>query len=241
MPALQAKREMHNVLISGYDHYSREDERHLLGKLLKGDLEVLEAYASTQFVLASQPLRSTKNSLICLVAVVCRYAADIGADDKRCFVLSDYYINEIEKIEGPDQVRTLVTDMLTNYRDLVQQGMIKTYSLPIQRTIRYLYEHLYEGCNLETIAGALKLHPTYLSRLFKVEVGMNLTTYVRRQKMEEAKKLLLNTDYSISEIAEMLGYNSLSYFSKVFTAFFNANPRKFAASDFEFESQNKKS
>lgn len=229
MPSSQAIREMKTALISGYDHYSREDERHLLGRLLKGDLKVLEVYASTQFVLASQPLRSTKNSLICLVAVTCRYAADIGADGKRCFVLSDYYINEIEKLEDEDQARALVTDMLTNYHDLVQQGMSKTYSLPIQRVIRYVYEHLYEPCRLEPIAEAVKLHPTYLSFLFKTEVGVNFTGYVRSQKMEEAKKLLLNTGYSISQIAEMLGYNSLSYFSKVFTAYFNANPRKFAA------------
>lgn len=233
MPTFQAKREMKNILISGYEHYSREEERKLIGQLLKGDLKILEAYSSTQFVLASQPLRSTKNSLICLVAVTCRFAADIGADDRRCFVLSDYYINEIEKLEDPDQARTLVTDMLTNYHDLVQEGMSKTYSLPIQRAIRYIYKHLYEPCRLETIAAEVKLHPTYLSYLFKTEVGINLTQYVRTQKMEEAKKLLLNTDYSISQIAEMLGYNSLSYFSKVFSAHFNASPRKALLSGFK--------
>jgi len=229
MPSSQAISEMKNTLISGYDHYSREDERHLMGRLLKGDLNALEDYALNQFVLASQPLRSTKNLLICLVAVTCRYAADIGADGKRCFVLSDYYINEIEKLEDDDQARALVVDMLTNYHNLVQQGMSKTYSLPIQRVIRYVYEHLYEPCRLEPIAAAVKLHPTYLSYLFKTEVGGNLTSYVRSQKMEEAKKLLLNTDYSVSQIAEMLGYNSLSYFSKVFTAYFNINPHKYAS------------
>lgn len=235
MPKLQAKREMKNTLISGYEHYSREDERNLIGRLLKGDLQILESYSSTQFVLAPQPLRSTKNSLICLVAVTCRYAADIGADDRRCFVLSDYYINEIEKLEDSDQARALVKDLLTNYHDLVQQGMSRTYSLPIQRVIRYVYNHLYEPCRLETIAADVKLHPTYLSCLFKTEVGMNLTHYVRIQKMEEARKLLLNTHYTVSQIAEMLGYNSLSYFSKVVSAYFNVSPRKLALTGIEIE------
>ncbi|PKN97226.1 MAG: hypothetical protein CVU42_16865 [Chloroflexi bacterium HGW-Chloroflexi-4] len=230
MSTSQALKEMKNTLISGYDHYSREDERHLMNRLLKGDLKVLEAYASTQFVLASQPLRSTKNLLICLVAVTCRYAADIGADGKRCFVLSDYFINEIEKIEDEDQARALVMDMLTHYHELVQQGMSKTYTLPVRRIIRYIYENLYEPCRLETVAEAVKLHPTYLSYLFKSEVGVTLTSYVRSQKMEEAKKLLSNTDYSISQIAEMLGYSSLSYFSKVFTVYFNINPSKLTIS-----------
>jgi YesN/AraC family two-component response regulator len=230
MPTLQAKREMKNILISGYEHYSREEERNLIGKLLKGDLKILEAYSSTQFVLASQPLRSIKNSIICLVAVTCRYAADIGADDKRCFVMSDYYINEVEKMEEVEQAHLLIADMLTNYHDLVQEGLSKTYTLPIQRVIRYIYKHLYEPCRLETLAQEVKLHPVYLSSLFKTEVGMNLTRYVREQKMEEARKLLFNTEFSISEIAEMLGYNSLSYFSKVFSAHFKSSPRKFALS-----------
>jgi len=101
----------------------------------------------------------------------------------------------------------------------------------VRRIIRYIYENLYEPCRLETVAEAVKLHPTYLSYLFKSEVGVTLTSYVRSQKMEEAKKLLSNTDYSISQIAEMLGYSSLSYFSKVFTVYFNINPSKLTISN----------
>lgn len=223
-------RAMNNILFSGYEHYSRKEEREAIDHLLKGDLSGLESLDPGQFVLASQPLRSTKNNLICLAAVTCRYAADIGADDKRCYVLSDYYINEIEKIDDAGQFAALVKEMLADYRDLVQEGQEKAYSLPVLRAIRYINNHLYETCRVEQIAAVVKLHPTYLSYLFKQEVGTNLTNYVREKKMAEARNLLLNSDRSISEIAESLGYSSLSYFSRVFRTTYTESPRKFSVS-----------
>lgn len=222
-----AKREVKNLLVSGYEHYSRAYERQLLDAFLKGDLPDLKAFPPDQFVLAAYPLRSAKNLIICLVAIICRYAADNGADDRRCYALSDTYINKIEEQNEVSQVYGLVIDLLMDYRDLIQEGVQETYSLPIQRAIRLIDAHLYEPCSLTVIAREVRLHPTYLSRLFKDEVGENITRYIHSQKMEEAKNLIANTDHSISEIAEMLGYSSLAYFSKVFRTTTQTSPRNF--------------
>lgn len=222
-----ARREVKNLLVSGYEHYSRAYERQLLDAFLKGDLPDLKAFPPDQFVLAAYPLRSAKNLIICLVAIICRYAADNGADDRRCYALSDTYINKIEEQNEVSQVYGLVIDLLMDYRDLIQEGVQETYSLPIQRAIRLIDAHLYEPCSLTVIAREVRLHPTYLSRLFKDEVGENITRYIHSQKMEEAKNLIANTDHSISEIAEMLGYSSLAYFSKVFRTTTQTSPRNF--------------
>ena len=226
-----AKREVKNLLVSGYEHYSREYERQLLDSfVLKGDLPDLKNFSPDQFVLAPQPLRSAKNLIICLIAVVCRYAADNGANDRRCYALSDTYINKIEEQSDANRIYALVTDMLMDYHELVQEGAQKAYSLPVQRAIRLIDARLYKACFLSMIATEIKLHPTYLSRLFKKEVGKNITTFIRDRKMEEAKSLIANSDHSVSEIAEMLGYRSLSYFSKVFRQAVQTNPRDFTLS-----------
>ena len=237
MQTFSTKREVKDLLKAGYEHYSREEERLLLDSfLLKGDLPDLTDFPPNQFILAQQPLRSAKNLFICLVAVICRYVADHGADDRRCFALSDTYINKIEEQSDVNRVYGLVLDLLMDYRDLIQEGREKMYSQPIQRAIRLIDAHLYEPCSLTLIAGELKLHPTYLSKLFKDEVGKNITLYIREQKMEEAKNLIANTNHSFSEIAEMLGYSSLSYFSKVFQQTTQTSPRHFVlASSKKFE------
>jgi AraC-like DNA-binding protein len=223
-----ARREVKELLVSGYEHYSREYERQLLDAfLLKGGLPDLQDFPSEQFILAPQPLRSAKNLIICLVAVICRYAADHGADDRRCYALSDTYINKIEEQNEISQVYALVMDLLMDYHELIQVGLQKTYSLPIQRAVRLIDAHLYKPCSLAIIASQLKLHPTYLSRLFKKEVGKNITVFIRDRKMAEAKNLMATTGHSVSEIAEMLGYSSLFYFSRVFHQSTHTCPRDF--------------
>jgi AraC-like DNA-binding protein len=79
------------------------------------------------------------------------------------------------------------------------------------------------------VANAVKVHPSYLSSLFRTETGVPMTQYIRDKKMEEARNLLRTSSSSVSEIAEMLGYNSLSYFVKVFHRVNGCSPREYAA------------
>ena len=137
MQTFSTRREVKDLLMAGYQHYSREEERQLLDAfLLKGEIPDLSGFSSDQFFLAQQPLRSAKNLIICLVAVICRYAADHGANDRRCYALSDTYINKIEEQVNVNQVYGLIMDLLLDYRRLIQEGREKVYSRPIQRAIR---------------------------------------------------------------------------------------------------------
>lgn len=227
MGRLQAERAIKEMLMSGYGHYSRADEHKILKNLLHGDYFDFNS-VMINFPLAAQPLRSVKNSLICSVAVMCRYAADLGADDERCYAMSDYYINEIEIRADMNNWQEMITEIYSHYMELVQAAREKQYTLPVRRAVRYIHQHLYDACRLQEVAVAVKVHPGYLSALFKAETGISLTQYVRDKKISEAKTMLREADYSVSEIAEMLGFNSLSYFSKVFRQVSALSPREYA-------------
>ena len=56
----------------------------------------------------------------------------------------------------------------------------------------------------------------YLSHAFKREYGISPIHYVITKRIEESKYLLAETDLSMSQIAQLLGFSSLSYFSQVF-------------------------
>lgn len=228
MSRRQAEYAMKQMLISGYGHYSRGEEIKLFNAVLTGKEILYREDIVKEYPLASQPLRSIKNGLICLVAVICRYAADLGADDERCYALSDFYINEIEDKVDMNNWRDMVDEITRHYAEQVRLGREKKYSLPVRRAIRYIQQHLYEACGLREVAAALRVHPNYLSMLFKNETGISLTHYVRDKKINEAKSMLWEGDYSESEIAEMLGFHSLSYFSKVFRSVTGCSPREFA-------------
>ena len=57
---------------------------------------------------------------------------------------------------------------------------------------------------------------SFICRIFKEETGETLITYFNRVKIEEAKNLLLNTDNTVTEISEMLGFSEVKYFGVIF-------------------------
>ena len=79
----------------------------------------------------------------------------------------------------------------------------------------------------ESIGKVIFLNPDYLSKLFRKETGLALSDYIARVKVEEAKRLLKNTNKSIGEIAAELGYTNFSYFSKMFKLETDTSPNQF--------------
>jgi AraC-like DNA-binding protein len=73
----------------------------------------------------------------------------------------------------------------------------------------------------------MRVNPNYLSALFKRETGLTLTQYIQAMKIEEAKRLMLSREHSLGNIADMLGFSSLSYFSRVFKRLCRISPRAY--------------
>jgi Response regulator containing CheY-like receiver domain and AraC-type DNA-binding domain len=70
--------------------------------------------------------------------------------------------------------------------------------------------------NLKSIAERHYVNKTYLSHIFKIEVGISFVDYVTFAKMERAKILLKTTNLKIYELAEMMGYSDSEYFGRLF-------------------------
>ncbi|MFW6306098.1 MAG: response regulator transcription factor [Bacillota bacterium] len=86
----------------------------------------------------------------------------------------------------------------------------------IKKIYDFIQDNFREKLTRKDIATHVYLNPAYLSRLFKKETGMTLTEYITELRINEAKKLLVETDYTITAIAEEIGYYNYSYFSKIF-------------------------
>ena len=92
----------------------------------------------------------------------------------------------------------------------------KQEELTITGITRYLQEHLAEDICLSVLAEEFHLSSQYISQLFKSEIGVNFLAYLTNIRMEKAKKLLLSTSLSISEVSERSGYGDYRVFTKVF-------------------------
>lgn len=92
---------------------------------------------------------------------------------------------------------------------------------------KYMRENVSKNMSMEDFAEKVGMGYSKYRKLFRQYTGLSPAQYYLRLKMAKAKDYLSNTDYSIKEIAFMLGFDSSSYFIKIFKQHNNATPREF--------------
>lgn len=98
---------------------------------------------------------------------------------------------------------------------------------PIRQAISYLENHCADKISLTDVADQVSFSPEHFSRLFSKETGINFVTYLNNLRMKKAVSLLESTNMKVYEIAEMVGFSSLSYFSTAFKKKFGLNPYEY--------------
>ncbi len=92
---------------------------------------------------------------------------------------------------------------------------------------RYIDNHFKEDLTLDHLAQLAHLNKYYLSHSFRREFGTSPINYLISRRVEESRFLLRKTDHSLSLIAEILGFSSLSYFSQCFRRVEGISPTEY--------------
>jgi AraC-like DNA-binding protein len=96
----------------------------------------------------------------------------------------------------------------------------------IQRAITHVDAH-YAEITEEGCARALGVSPAYLSRVFKRGMKTPFSAYVTGVKLKEAEKLLATSAFSMTEIAERVGFSTVAYFIASFRAVYGTTPARY--------------
>jgi len=136
----------------------------------------------------------------------------------------------LKLIQGSKNVEEL-TGILHEIVESVAEQILSFNGLPHASAMRkaelFIKENLTRKISLGEIAKVAGLSAPYFSTIFKEEMGENLSSYVNRQRVEKASKLLLETDLSLSEIAAGCCFQDQSWFSKIFKSFTGISPGKY--------------
>lgn len=100
-------------------------------------------------------------------------------------------------------------------------------SIPVQTAQEYIHEHYTEKIYLDDLAKNVCLSSTYLSAVFKKELGMNVTEYINKTRCDVAKDLLKQTSLPSRSIAERIGYTDEKYFLHQFKKIVGITPAQF--------------
>ena len=142
--------------------------------------------------------------------------------------ISERFAILIERTTNIPNLQKLSVLMVNEYCDLVRTFSTGVYSPIVKKTVDYILLHLGHPLTRNQIAKQIHVNPSHLSRKFKEDTGMNITEFINQKRIEEAKLYLKRGNISITDIAFLVGFNDLNYFSKVFKKLTSVTPSQYA-------------
>ena len=86
----------------------------------------------------------------------------------------------------------------------------------ITEALEFIKTHFKKNINMAMVANQVSVNYTWFSEKFKEHIGVNFNEYLKRLRIEEAKKLLEKGCYKVYEVAERSGFSDVKYFMKIF-------------------------
>lgn len=166
---------------------------------------------------------------ISLVTLASRCAMQTGVASQSAMHASDFILRKIQSAKSKDELINAIylTDRTFTY--MVQQ----THKLPdnispiTQDAISFITENILNDFNVTSMAHALGVNRSSLSRVFSQDMHMTVKQYILQKRLEIASELLLHGSYSIGEIADMLHFPSASSFTTYFKEKYGKTPTAF--------------
>lgn len=173
------------------------------------------------------PLRDMKNYFVVLNTLL-RKATEYGhvhplyIDD-----LSSRLAKQIEAAPSTQALAALGPKMVHSYCQLVQDFSLKGHSHLISKLLIYIDADLTADLSLSALAKLLNVNSSYLSALFKKELGSTLTEYVSKRRVTYAKFLLETNNLQIQTIAQHCGIPDVNYFTRTFKRYTGVTPKEY--------------
>lgn len=172
-------------------------------------------------------LRQLKYNTVAGITLVCRAAMMGGAPEIECYARSDKAIMRIDETNSELAICKILIQTAIDYATLVQQTKSDFHHPPIVRKcVQYISSHTHENITLEQLADGSEYSKEYLSKLFRKHMGMSVSDYIQKTRIDEAKELL-RLGKSCGEVACILNYTSQSYFIRQFKKQTGITPKLF--------------
>lgn len=198
-----------------------------LGQVHKADL-FMKNYTVTRLEQRmSDSVRNVKNYSIILNTLLRKAAEKGGVHPIHIHKISSEYAKEIETLTSVDAALRLHKKMVHKYCLLVKNHSLKSYSPLIKNVLTNIDADLTTDLTLKAQAELLNVNASYLSALFKKEMGMTLTDYVNKSRVTHAITLLNTSNMQVQLIAQYCGISDVNYFTKLFKKYIGKTPQEY--------------
>ncbi len=172
-------------------------------------------------------LRYMKNYLISLNSIIYMNCRKGLICMKRLTDIRNSAMKQIEEQATFEDVVLVGKKMINQYQTFIHDQLCQINNPIINDALAYIKNNLDKELSLEEVANAIHVSKSHLSNLFSKCIGNSFSHHVNKLKIEKAKELLTKTKLSIMDITVECGFNSQSYFSRVFSGFEGMTPNQY--------------
>lgn len=177
--------------------------------------------------LSNNPLTSLKYSLVASCTIFTRAAIEGGLDSEIAFTTSDFFIHKIDNCNTVVSAQELESEMLIHFINMLRSKKDYIYSPLVNKTISFIKKNLDSKLSLDEISEHCNLHPNYISAIFSKEVGITITDFIQKERVEVIKTLLTESNISLKELSYIFNFNSQAHFSAFFKKKMGITPLKY--------------
>jgi len=158
---------------------------------------------------------SVKLRLFELYITLSRVGSEAGVSLQKIFGDDFDLISDLNKTERVEDFSRWSEHLVDHFVGEVFSDL-QTLSDSVARAVNYIAAHYMEKLTLRDLAAKLFVSDSYLSKLFRQELGTNFTDYLNKIRIDHSIDLMQSTSLNLLEISGMVGFEDQSYFTKVF-------------------------
>lgn len=175
-------------------------------------------------------LYDKQKSLACaleLCTLLIHAASAVEPHSEIAFMITSMYVPKLYSAKNPENIKQQLQEVMAYFQKNIFDKTITKDEIFKKKAIQYIKENYQMPLTLEKAASQMMLNPSYFSTLFKQTTGSSFKDYLNYIRIEESKKLLTNTSFSVLDVALAVGFENQSYFSKVFRKYTGITPKQY--------------
>jgi AraC-like DNA-binding protein len=211
--------------------YPLDKERMLLAALRRGDNEsgrqILNDLLGILFYAGAGNFKFIQYRAMELVVLLSRAAIASANSGDGMLEANNRYLRRIQEAKSIEELTDMLQIIVERMSGQIFSFQGVRHASALRKAERFIWENYTRKISLREIAQASGLSAPYFSTIFKEEMGESLSSYLNRMRVEKASYMLRETDLSLSDIANVCGFEDQSWFSKIFKSYTGLSPGKY--------------
>ena len=164
---------------------------------------------------------------VAYISAFVRAAIEGGVVPDQALDVSEVMLSYLAQAKTMEQMHDCACLAADIFAHMVHDQKMEKNTYLVEQCKTYISRNILKKIYLADIAGYVGVNPTYLSRTFSEKEGVNIQSYIQKEKVEAACNMLKYSDYSICDISQYVGFQSQSSFTAVFKKWKETTPAEY--------------